>query len=99
MVTKPTQIRVDSEIKQQAAELFQALGLDMSSAINLFLHQCVLRGGLPFAVELPGANAEKRLDVARGAFRLPPDYLERSAALDREIEQGFSSHERAPDHA
>ncbi len=29
------------------------MGLDMSSAVNLFLHQCVLRGGLPFAVELP----------------------------------------------
>ena len=44
MATTPTQIRIDSDIKQQASALFSSLGLDMSSAVNLFLHQCVLRG-------------------------------------------------------
>ena len=50
MATAPTQIRIDAETKQQAMALFNELGLDMSSAVNLFLHQCILRGGLPFAV-------------------------------------------------
>ena len=50
MATTPTQVRIDSDIKAQANDLFANLGLDMSSAVNLFLHQCVLRGGLPFAV-------------------------------------------------
>jgi len=54
----PTQVRIDYEIKKQASELFKTLGLDMSSAINLFLHQCVLRGGLPFSVEVPQYNKE-----------------------------------------
>lgn len=53
MATTPTQIRVDAEIKKEATALFSELGLDMSSAVNLFLHQCVLRGGLPFPVEKP----------------------------------------------
>ncbi len=53
MSTAPTQIRIDADIKKQAVDLFQHLGLDMSSAVNLFLYQCVLRGGLPFSVELP----------------------------------------------
>jgi len=57
MATVPTQIRIDSDIKKQAAELFKQLGLDMSGAVNLFLHQCVLRGGLPFQVEVPQYNA------------------------------------------
>ena len=48
VATSPTQVRIDAEIKKQAIELFSSLGLDMSSAVNLFLHQCVLRGGLPF---------------------------------------------------
>lgn len=53
MATAPTQIRIDSDIKKQATSLFNSLGLDMSGAVNLFLHQCVLRGGLPFSVEMP----------------------------------------------
>ena len=53
MATTPTQIRIDADIKKQATELFSSLGLDMSGAVNLFLHQCVIRGGLPFSVELP----------------------------------------------
>ncbi len=53
MATAPTQIRIDADIKKQASELFGNLGLDMSSAVNLFLHQCVLRGGLPFSIEMP----------------------------------------------
>ena len=52
-MTTPIQIRVDSEIKKQATELFSSIGLDMSTAVNLFLYQCVLRGGLPFSVEKP----------------------------------------------
>ena len=50
MATTPTQIRIDSNVKQQATELFNNLGMDMSSAINIFLRQCILRGGLPFSV-------------------------------------------------
>ena len=53
MATAPTQIRIDADIKKQATELFSYLGLDMSSAVNLFLHQCVIKGGLPFSIELP----------------------------------------------
>ena len=33
-------------------------GMDMSSAMNIFLRQCVLRGGLPFSVELPQYKPE-----------------------------------------
>ena len=53
MSTVPTQIRIDRDIKEQAGVLFSGLGLDMSSAVNIFLHQCVLRGGIPFSVEMP----------------------------------------------
>lgn len=57
-MTTPTQIRIDSEIKNDVTILFKSLGLDMSSAINLFLHQCILKGGLPFNVEMPNYNKE-----------------------------------------
>lgn len=54
MSTVPTQIRIDANVKKQANELFNELGMDMSGAINIFLKQCILRGGLPFTVEVPG---------------------------------------------
>ena len=72
-MTVPTQIRIDADVKQQAAELFGVLGLDMSSAVNLFLHQCVLRGGLPFTVELPRYSSDtlKAMAEARRISRDP----------------------------
>ena len=57
-MTTPTHVRVDSGIKREATALFASLGLDMSSAVNLFLYQCVLRGGLPFNIEMPKYNKE-----------------------------------------
>ena len=45
MATSPTQIRIDTTIKEEANVLFSRLGLDMSSAVNIFLRQCLLRGG------------------------------------------------------
>lgn len=72
MATTPTQIRIDSNIKREATALFSNLGLDMSSAVNLFLHQCVLRGGLPFAVEVP-QYSEKTLKAMAEATKISRD--------------------------
>lgn len=58
MATVPTQVRIDEDLKKQAVELFNQLGMDMSSAMNIFLRQCVMRGGLPFPVEVPQYKAE-----------------------------------------
>ena len=59
MATVPTQIRIDRDIKVQATTLFASLGLDMSCAVNLFLRQCVLRGGIPFPIEMPKGGADE----------------------------------------
>ena len=59
MATVPTQIRIDREIKAWAMALFASLGLDMSSAVNLFLRQCVLRGGIPFPIEMQKIKQKK----------------------------------------
>ena len=58
MTTEATQIRIDAQVKKEATILFQSLGLDMSSAVNLFLRQCILRRGIPFAIEVPDYNQE-----------------------------------------
>lgn len=72
MPTVQTQIRIDSGVKKQANELFNELGLDMSSAVNIFLRQCILRGGLPFKVEVPQYSKEL-LSAADEAKRISRD--------------------------
>ena len=41
-------IRVDRDIKAKAQNVFTALGLDMSSAVNIFLRQAIRKNGIPF---------------------------------------------------
>lgn len=58
MATVPVQIRIDENLKKQATELFSQLGIDMSSAMNIFLRQCVMKRGLPFDVVIPQYKPE-----------------------------------------
>lgn len=44
-------VRLDEETKEQAEELFDDLGMSMSSAIIIFLKQCVRKGGIPFEIQ------------------------------------------------
>ena len=52
-------IRVDDEVKAQAQELFNSLGLDMSTAMNIFLRQSIAYGGIPFMVQRQSIPASK----------------------------------------
>ena len=72
MATVPTQVRIDEELKKQSMELFAQLGIDMSSAMNMFLRQCVMRGGLPFAVEIPQYKSEV-IEAMEEARRISKD--------------------------
>lgn len=72
MATVPTQVRIDENLKKQANELFAKLGMDMSGAMNIFLRQCVMRGGLPFEVTIPQYKPEV-LDAMEEAKKLSKD--------------------------
>ena len=48
--------RVDASLKEQAEGILSQLGMPMSSAINIFLNQVVLRRGLLFEVVLPAST-------------------------------------------
>ncbi|MGM9937896.1 MAG: type II toxin-antitoxin system RelB/DinJ family antitoxin [Candidatus Ornithomonoglobus sp.] len=72
MATVPTQIRIDENLKAEATALFKQLGLDMSTAVNMFLSQTVLRNGLPFSVSVPSYKQEV-LDAMEEAKRISRD--------------------------
>lgn len=89
-MTTPTQVRIDSNIKKEATELFTHLGLDMSSAVNLFLYQCVLRGGLPFTIEIPEYRKET-LDAMIEARHISKDPTVPSYTSMTELKEALES--------
>lgn len=50
MATVSMNIKLDAEVKKQAQELFEGLGLSMSAAINVFLRQAIKENAIPFRV-------------------------------------------------
>jgi addiction module RelB/DinJ family antitoxin len=70
--------RVEPELKIKAEQILSDLGIPVSNAVNLFLHQIIMHKGLPFDVKLPKS---KPLDYSM----LTPEQF------DLEIEKGFTS--------
>lgn len=53
--TTTMNLRVNPIVKQQADDVLKQLGVPMSTAVDMFLRQIALTGGIPFAVTLPKA--------------------------------------------
>ena len=51
-------IRLDADLRQEAEQLFADLGLNLSTAMNIFLRKAVEVGGIPFEVCRSRPNAE-----------------------------------------
>jgi len=45
-----TSIKIDAKTKKEAQELFKDLGINLTTAVNIFLKQAVREQGLPFYV-------------------------------------------------
>jgi DNA-damage-inducible protein J len=52
------QFRTDESTKAQSAAIFQQLGITMSDALNIFLRQAIMHGGMPFEMKIPKYNSE-----------------------------------------
>ena len=51
--------RLNPEVKQEASDLFESLGISLSDAINLFLHKSIREGGIPFEIKRSGQKGEE----------------------------------------
>jgi len=76
--TETLHIRVNEQVKANAEETLDMLGISISEAVNMFLCQVNLTGGLPFAVKLPAperiivrskSDLESKLDEAEDDLR------------------------------
>mgnify|MGYP001337753723 FL=1 len=60
--TSMVHVRVDEQIKAQAAETLAAMGLSISDAVRVLLMRVVAEKQMPFALKVP--NAETRVAMA-----------------------------------
>lgn len=58
METTSLNVRVDKQVKKTAESICESLGMNLSTAINIFLRQLINHDGLPFEVRNPRFNAE-----------------------------------------
>lgn len=61
--TATLNLRVNPEVKQQAEQVLKQLGVPMATAVDMFLRQISLTGGIPFEVSLPKAPIEINADL------------------------------------
>ena len=66
--TTNVSIRMDRELKAQADLFFADLGLTMSSAVGVFVRQCLRRGKIPFEVEADPFYSEANQTHLRAAI-------------------------------
>lgn len=64
-------IRLDDDLKNQADELFEELGLNMTTAVTMFVRQSVREGGIPFEVttKVDPFYSESNMRVLRKAIQ------------------------------
>ncbi len=83
MATTNINIRTDSDIKAQAQAIFASLGLDMTTAVNLFLRQTVRQNDLPFVltnlpqnkpVQAQPASREQMFGLLRDQYQMSADF-------------------------
>ena len=61
--TTTLNLRVNPEVKRRAEQVLSQLGMPMSTAIDIYLKQISMTGGIPFAVTLPKAPASINADL------------------------------------
>ena len=70
-------VRVEPEIKEEAENILEQLGIPMSNAVGMFLRQVVLQKGIPFEMKLPKTEPLAYASLTKEQF-------------DKEIEKGFA---------
>ena len=71
-----TNITIDAETKAKAQAMLADLGLDLSTAVNIFLKQMLYEGGIPFSItrEIPNRITLEAMKEAQEMSRSPESY-------------------------
>lgn len=79
------QLRIDEKLKNEAADIFDKLGLDLSSAIRVFLTRSVQVKGIPFDMTLQAE--EYKAEAAVQAMREMSRSAEQNGVADLTMDE------------
>lgn len=65
------QVRMDSELKEQAERLYKQLGTSFAEAVRIFAKQSVAEQGMPFTMHLSPSDTKRTLGLANGKYVIP----------------------------
>ena len=67
MATSIVQFRVDDDLKNEATKIYEELGIDLSTAMRMFLKRSVIVNGIPFSMVVPKDeyNASEALSLMK----------------------------------
>ena len=69
-MTATINVKTDSELKKQAENLFSDLGMNMTTAFNVFLRQAVRENRIPFEITRDPYSLEKAVSDSRNRINL-----------------------------
>jgi len=67
-------IRVDNDIKKEAQDLFSSLGMDMTTAINIFLRQSIRVRSIPFSITADPVKKVPKPGCMKGKISIADDF-------------------------
>ena len=80
-------IRMDSEIKKQAQAIFNDLGMDMTTAMNIFVRQVIREQAIPFRVQKNREPNRETLMALLEAERLVSDPAAKRYTVEEALEE------------
>ena len=66
MANTSMNIRMDAEVKRQAEAIFSEIGMNMTTAINIFLKQSIRENGIPFELKINRPNNDTLEAISEG---------------------------------
>ncbi len=82
MATTNLNIRTDKAIKEQAEEIFNELGLNMTTAVNIFLRTAIREHGIPFELKLEVPNDTTAAAIEEGRKMMKDPSTPRYSSMD-----------------
>lgn len=91
MALQSINIEIDENLMKQAQELFAGMGMDVTTAVNVFLHQAVREQAIPFRIGEPVHKAIALTASAEvGDMKQNPERHANSSDNDRMMEELLS---------
>ena len=77
------QFRVDEDLKRKATEVYEQIGLDLPSAMRMFMKRSIVMRGLPFPATIPTQRFKSEEEMSKAEF---------DAMLNKGVEEAKAEH-------